>query len=348
MGKKGKAWMWRETTQHERNLKIWHEELDDFVPQNVLDFHVHVFNGATLPADQTYSAAGHLIGKYDFDDLRKDLAETYPGRQTYAACFGFPNVEYDRAENNRYVAEGCDGKRLFALRLIDSADDPDQVRKDVIESGFVGFKPYLNYVRKQDPNQVEISEMLGDELMSIANELGLIVMLHIPRTRRLADPVNQTQIVELCQRYPGAKIVLAHIGRAYFLKNVLGNLDGLKDLANLYVDLAMLNNWEVLEHTFSVFPQDRILYGSDTPIALAPGKSVEINDQYTYVTPVPWHLSISDDRQKLVFTSFLYEELRAIKKAVQRLALGREFVEGLFFGNGMQLLAGALKEKGSA
>ncbi len=337
--------MWRETTQHQRNLKIWNEELAGFVPGNVLDFHVHVFNAATLPTDQTYSAAGHLIRKYDFDDLCKDLAETYPGRQTYAACFGSPNVEYDRTENNRYVAQGCDGKRLFALRLIDPADDPDEVRKDVIESGFVGFKPYLNYVRKEDPNQVEINEMLPGELMSIADELGLIVMLHIPRARRLADPVNQAQIVELCRRYPGAKIVLAHIGRAYFLKNVLGNLDDLKDCVNLYVDLAMLNNWEVLEHTFSVFRPDRILYGTDAPIALAPGKSVEINDQYTYVTPVPWNLSISDDHQKLVFTSFLYEELRAIKKAVQRLALGREFVEGLFFGNGMKLLASTLSQE---
>src|SRR5581483_9959331 len=110
-------------------------------------------------------------------------------------------------------------------------------------------------------------------------------MLHIPRRARLADPLNQRQIVELCTRYPRARIVLAHIGRAYYYKNVVGHLDALRDLPNLYYDLAMVNHWEVMEYAFQKLDQHKILYGSDIPIALAPGKSVEINDQYTYVTP---------------------------------------------------------------
>jgi glutamate-1-semialdehyde 2,1-aminomutase len=144
--------------------------------------------------------------------------------------------------------------------------------------------------------------------------------------------------VELCGRYPKARIVLAHIGRAYYLKNILEGLPPVKDLPNLYFDLAMLNHREVLEHLFREVDASRILYGTDTPIAIAPGKSVEINDQYTYVTPVPWDLSISDDHRKLVFTSFLYEELRAIRKAVERLSLSREWVRGLFYDNGARLL----------
>ena len=83
---------------------------------------------------------------------------------------------------------------------------------------------------------------------------------------------------------------------------------------------------------------ESILFGTDIPIALAPGKSIEINDQYTYVTPGPWPLSISDAHGRLVFTSFLYEELRAIKKAVRRLRLADQFVEGIFYTNGIQLL----------
>ena len=165
-------------------------------------------------------------------------------------------------------------------------------------------------------------------------------MLHIPRRQRLADPVNQRQIVELCERYPRAQIVLAHVGRAYFLKNIVGSLDRLKDLPNLYYDLAMLNNWEVLERLFDTVAPDKILYATDAPIAVAPGKSVEINDQYTYVTPVPWRLAISDDHGKLVFTSFLYEELRAIKKAVERTGKDERFVRGVFCENGMRLLRG--------
>jgi len=330
--------MWRETTKHERNLRIWREEFEDFIPERVLDFHVHIWNRASLPDGKTFSCGGQEVGEYGFNDLRRDLAEVYPGRQVSAACFGLPFPEYNREENNRYVASNCDRKRLFALRLIDPAEDPAAVRKDVIEQGFVGFKPYPNYVRKADINLVEIHEMLPNGLMQVADELGLIVMLHIPRKARLADPLNQRQIVELCKAWPRARIILAHIGRSYYLKGITGQLDALKGLPNLYYDLAMLANADVLEYAFRTLPHERLLYGSDAPIALAPGHSVEINNQYTYVTPVPWELSISDNRGKLVFTSFLYEGLRAIKKAVSRVGLPRSFVEGLFHDHGLQLL----------
>ena len=331
--------MWRETTKQERNRILFYEELDDFLPEKILDFHVHLFDEGVVPAGEMFSCSGHPITHYDRKELERDLEETYPGRETYAVCFGFPEVRYNRKENNETLAQACDRRRFFPLRLFDPAmDDPATLLEDLVSHRFFGIKPYPNYVRKANINEVCIHEMLPAWVMEIINDKHLAVMLHIPRKGRLADPLNQQQIMELCERYPHARIILAHIGRAYFLKNVIGNLEVVKCYPNLYVDLAMLNHWEVLEYTFSQVPHEKILYGTDIPLALAPGKSVEINDQYTYVTPVPWELSISDDHQKLAFTSFLYEELRAVKKAVERLHLKQVFKQKLFFENGMWLL----------
>ncbi len=331
--------MWRETTKYDRNRVIFEEEFAAFLPERILDFHVHVYNEGVVPAFDPFPCGGHPTTRYDYDDLAQDLAECFPGRETYAVCFGLPIVGYDRVRNNDYLATASDRKRFFPLRLVDPHEDtPETLRYDLESGAFYGLKPYPDYVRKENVNEAEIHEMLPAWAMEIANAQELIIMLHIPRKGRLADPVNQRQIVELCATYPRAKVVLAHIGRAYYLKNVLGNLRELKDIPNLYFDLAMVNHWEVMEHLFENVPVERILYGSDVPIALAPGKSVEINDQYTYVTPVPWSLSISDNHDKLAFTSFLYEELRAIQHAVRRMDLGSEFVEALFFGSGMRLI----------
>ncbi len=331
--------MWKETTLQERNRIVFQEDLDAFLPDTILDFHVHAFNQNSIPAGETFSCAGHPIREYTLKELKTDLDNVYPGRKTQAVCFGFPEVEYNREENNRYLEEGCDRESFYPLRLFDPlTDTPESLRDDLNRGNFFGLKPYPDYVRKSNLNEVEIHEMLPAWAMEIVNDRGAIVMLHIPRAARLADPLNQRQIVELAERYPNARIVLAHIGRAYYLRNVLGNLDALKEFPNLFFDLAMVNHWEVMEHLFQTIPMERILYGTDIPLALAPGKSVEINDQYTYVTPVPWKLSISDDHRKIRFTSFLYEELRAIKKAAQRLNLDRNFVEGLFYRNGMRLL----------
>jgi len=330
--------MWRETTRHARNLRIFREELDGWLPARILDFHVHVFNPATLRGRRTWSCAGHPIRKYGFAELRRDLAELYPGRRTAAVCFGFPDRAFDLAANNRYVAAGADGRRFLALRLFDPNEDPAAVRRELSGGRYLGIKPYLNYVRGKPVNDIEIPDMLPDWAMRILDDLGQIVLLHIPRKARLADPVNQEQLVELCQRWPRARIVLAHVGRAYYLKCALGNLERLKRLPNLWYDLAMVSNPEVLEHVFATVPPDKLLYATDMPISVAPGKSVEINDQYSYITPAPWELSIHDTSGKIVYTSFVYEELRGIRKAVERLGLGGKFLRGVFFENGMRLL----------
>ncbi len=144
--------------------------------------------------------------------------------------------------------------------------------------------------------------------------------------------------MELAKNYPNATIILAHIGRAYYLSNIVGHLTDISSFENIYCDVSMINHWEVLEYLFQHFELKRLLYGTDLPIAICGGKSIEINDQYTYVTSKPWFLSISDDHGKLVFTSFIYEQIRAIKKAVARTKLDQEFIDALFYKNGLNLI----------
>lgn len=331
--------MWKETTEHERNRRIFEEELDPFLPAEILDFHTHVFPRGAVPAGETFSCGGHPISSYDLAELAADLDRVYPGRTSSAVCFGLPFPRYDRAGTDSYLARECDRRRFFPLRLLDPLEDtPEALERDLSSGRFLGVKPYPDFVRKPDLGAVEIPEMLPSWAMEVVDRLGLIAMLHIPRRGRLADPLNRRQIAELCEAYPRSRIVLAHLGRSYFLKGALGHIEPLAALPNLWFDLAMVGNADVLEHCFGKIDGAKLLYGTDIPIALAPGKCVEINDQYSYVTPVAWELSISDDHRKLVFTSFLYEELRAIRKAVERLGLSRSWVEGLFCGNGRRLL----------
>ncbi len=338
--------MWRETTKHDRNLKIFREEFDDFLPERIVDFHVHAGSAQSLGAAGGVSAGGHWLTEYRLETLARDLAELYPGREIRAVCFGFPKRDGDLAAGNAYLAQACamdcaEGRprRFYPLRLFDPNEtDRAAVRRELENGGFWGVKPYPAYAAGSDPEDVEIRDMLPDWILEIVQDLGRIVMLHLPRRGRLADPVNRRQLAEICRDFPRARIVLAHAGRAYFLRAIVGHLEPLCRFDNLWFDLEMLNHWEVLEHLFAHARQDRVLYATDTPIALAPGKSVEINDQYTYVTPVPWELSICDSQGRIRFASFAYEELRAIKRAVWRLGLGADFVEDLMWRNGTRLL----------
>lgn len=181
--------------------------------------------------------------------------------------------------------------------------------------------------------------MLPAGQMQVADDRGLAMTLHIPRQERLADPVNQTQMVELCRRYPNVRIIFAHIGRAYYLSNIIGFMDRIAACPNAYLDTAMVNHEGVLEYAFRNFPRDRILFGSDAPIAFLYGKSVEINNQYAYLMGEDYAIgtSIYDDDHAVVFTSFFYEQLRGIKLAAERAGLSRGEIEDLFFNNASHL-----------
>jgi hypothetical protein len=188
--------------------------------------------------------------------------------------------------------------------------------------------------------------MLPAEQMELANEKGLIITLHIPRPGRLGDPVNQKQMVELCRNYPNVKIIFAHIGRAYYLNNVIGNLDGIADCPNAYIDTAMVSHEGILEYTFRNFPRERILFGSDAPIALLKGKSVEINNQYAYLMGEDYRIGtvIYDADKAVKFTTFYYEQLRGLKLASQRAGLSKYEIENMFFDSAFNLFKSTAEE----
>jgi len=329
--------MWRETTKHARNLTIFNNELHDFLPAKMLDFHVHCYDERVPPQEITFNTLDRKLEHYLVSELAQDAGELYPGRDFSAVCFGYPSEEVDIALNNAYILEACDGQQFFPFRLIRPTETAEALDRDLSAHPWRGIKPYLNFVDKPK-GEIEIFDMMPHHLLEVLDAHRMLLTLHIPRGQRLADPVNQRQIVEMAKRYPNVTIILAHIGRAYYVSNVVGYLDDLRPLDNVYFDTTMVCNWEVLEYTFQQIQPHKLLYGTDIPLALAPGTSVEINNQYTYISPNPSDLSIGDDHHKLVFTSFVYEQLRAIKKAVTRCKLPRGFVEDLFYGNGMRLL----------
>jgi hypothetical protein len=340
---------WNEPNERDYNRRIFDEELNDFLPAKIFDAHVHIAGPGNIPAGQPYMCGGVPVTTYTYDDLAHDHALVFPGRATGALCFGFPVPTYDTAGSNGYVGGAADFRRFFPLRLLDPLrDTAATVAADLDRYGFLGLKPYPDFARPTDIPNAEIPEMLPDWAMAMMHERRLLVMLHIPRPGRLEDPLNRRQIRELCARWPAAKIILAHSGRAYYRRGIVGLLDGLRELPNLYFDVATMQHWEVLAYLFREVATEKLLFGSDIPIGLAQGKAVEINHQYSYVTPRPWSLGLCDERSRLKFTSFLNEELRALRQAAEAAQWSRAQIGAFFHDNARALVeeaAGRTKGK---
>jgi hypothetical protein len=328
--------------------QVWQEELNPFLPLRIFDAHVHLFASGCLQPGSRFppkSIYGKFGNQFTLQQHLDWSAAWLPGRTLGLCHFGHPSPVADLEASAKYSGAISDCRQRFGLSLVAPWESAETVRQRILTHRLAGYKAYLDFVRDKPKSEITIHDMLPAGQMRVADEMGLAITLHIPRAARLADPLNQRQMVELCRNYPNAKIIFAHIGRAYFLKNVVGFLDRIADCPNAFVDTAMVNHEGVLEYTFRNFPRDRILFGSDAPVAWLRGKSVEVNNQYAYLMGEDYEIgtSIHDRHCTLCFTTFFYEQLRGIRLAAERTRLSAVEIENVFFNNAMKLFSAVVK-----
>ena len=296
--------------------RIYREELAPFLPPRIFDAHVHIFRKGYFPPEfafKPHSVYHKFGGEFPIELWRELMAEVLPGREVWCNCFSAPHTEVDRDR-----LPEADGRTEFAMALVSPADSAEAMARRIEAAGAVGVKPYLNFAADfygKPANEVEIRDMLTPEQLAYLNEKRLAVTLHIPRPGRFADPFNQRQMAGLCEKYPRVKFIFAHIGRAYFMPNSReSNIGELAQFPNAFFDTAMVNSTDILRYTFDHFPAGRVLFGTDSPIALLRGKSIEINNQYAYLMGEDYAIgtAIYDAGHAVEFTSFFYEQLRAV------------------------------------
>ena len=330
---------------------IYENELKGFLPPRLFDAHVHVFDKGsfsedyTLPSNHCYHKVG---GDFSLELYCEYMGRMLPDQTVYCNSFGSPDLETNREAAAVYTGAVSDNNKFFGMALVSPKDTIENVRRRIEANHLIGYKPYLNFVDWKQAKDITIFDMLTEEQMEYADAEGLVITLHIPRPGRLADPVNQKQMVELCQKYPNTQIVFAHIGRAYYMKNIVGWLADIATCPNAWLDTAMVNNEAILEYAFNNFPRERILFGSDAPIALLRGKSVEINNSYAYLMGEDYMIgsALYDPNSNINFTTFFYEQLRGVKLASERAQLSGGEIENILFSNAFNLFSATANKKG--
>ncbi|MFB3902916.1 MAG: amidohydrolase family protein [Acidobacteriota bacterium] len=326
--------------------------LDSFLPKKVVDVHTHVWLARFRAAgDHTDRAVSwpHLVAA---ENPVEDLLETYklmmPGREVIPVIFGMTLVPADDLEaGNRYVADCAARHNLPGLIFANPRWSAEEFEQRIVAGGFLGAKVYLTW---SDPalagDQIQIYDFLPPHQLEALDRRGWIIMLHIPRSGRLKDPVNLRQLCEIDQQYPDAKVIVAHVGRAYCPEDVGEAFGVLAGTRNLYFDISANTNAEVFEHLIRAVGPRRILFGSDLPIVRM--RMRRICDNGTYVNLVPRGLygDVSGDENmrevdaaeagRLSF--FLYEEIDAFRRASERAGLGRGDVEDVFCNNALRML----------
>ena len=168
-------------------------------------------------------------------------------------------------------------------------------------------------------------------------------MLHIPRDGRLKDKVNIAQLMEIEEKYPNIKLVVAHIGRAYAKEDIGDAFDILGKTKNMYFDFTANVCDDAIKACIEAVGTKRLIFGSDLPVAIMRMYRIVENGVYYNVVPRGLygdvegepHMRESDETD---ITIMMYEQMRALKRVAADLKLRDKDVEDILNNNARGLL----------
>ena len=322
--------------------KVWEEELCNFLPDKIFDAHMHIWEPGTRKGGQKGCVTWTSIVAPDmtYENMVKTYSKVFPGKQVKQLIMASPLC--DLKLGNDYALKCAKQYGHPALYCTNWDTDEAEIF-EALKNGFCGIKPYQNNSPSYIPAaEVRIFDFLTPRQLEFMDKIHGTVILHIPRNLRLRDPINLAQLMEIDEKYPNAKVIVAHVGRAYIPSDVGDAFEILKHTKNLYFDFSANTSDFAMQKMFEAISTDRILFGTDMPFSKMRMYRIEENGTYVNVVPRGRYGDVSKDphmkeSDETEITTFVYEELRAFKRAATAVGLTRDDVEKLMYKNAEKL-----------
>lgn len=327
-------------------MDYYRREIAPVLPPKVLDFHAHTWDAANWkerPWDTDKAGGKYMVTDeyYPPEQLLRDGQDCFPDREYHAVAFGYPTPAVDWEKDTAYVAAAGRKHANIHPLLVAGPDlgvSRERYERALKEGGFHGFKVFLNWYGDNYGNK-RIEEMFGPDEIALANERRLVLVLHVPRSGRLADPEIQAGVRWLSRECPGGQIVLAHCGRCYLPAEMKAAVGCLRDLPNVWMDTSMVMDPVALQLALNAIGPERLLFATDFPPARMWGRRVRVKDHWVDV--------VLDGYPESAFRvgsaginagSMVWEMVLAIRWAAELTGISAKATRGIFWDNGMGLL----------
>ena len=329
-----------ELTNYDR--EVYENEIKDFVPNKIIDAHTHVYPESVKRTKEIIYWPDRVAVDNTIEDIIQTYKDLFPGKEVVPVIFSTVKCIHEKA--NAYCSEASKKYNYPALFLTDYGMSAEYLEEQVVKGGFKGLKPYFyNCKPGIDPREAGIYDYLPHSHLEVANKLGLTCILHISKEERLKNKQNLHDLMEIEQKYPNVKLVVAHIGRAYAPEDIGDAFETLKHSKNMMFDFCANTLSEAITKCIEAVGTKRVLYGTDLPIAKMRMKRVVENGYYVNIVPRGLygdltnaaHMRETDDTSKM--TNFTYEIIRAFKQTAKDLTLTKQDVEDIMYLNAKKL-----------
>ena len=319
-------YVWAEVD--EIDLDLWNRYLADFVPPDAFDAHAHLWRVADLGTPTPVLAAAGLdvVTRKIYDER---LSMWMPDRcPTGGLFFPFPTRKLDVEGANRHLADEMKADpNSRGLMIVTPRQVPAEVEQQVIDDGFIGFKVYHLFAEREDTFNAPTEEFIPEWAWEIAQQHGLVIMLHMVLPRALAEPQNQNYIREHCEKYPNAKLILAHAARGFCGKHTVEGIESIRGLDNVFFDTSAACEPAAFEAILKVFGPTRLLFGADFCVTEMRSRCVDLGDDFLWLDEIRADFSKARSAKP---TLLGIESLLALRQACQNQNLDATDIEEVF------------------
>ncbi|MCP4785586.1 MAG: aminotransferase class III-fold pyridoxal phosphate-dependent enzyme [Fuerstiella sp.] len=323
-------------TVNEDDLAIFNRHLKDFVPPDSFDAHAHLWRVADLgtPTPSLAAAGPAEVTRAVYDErITGWMPERCP---TGGLFFPFPtrHMNVDGA-NGFLAAQMKPDPNSRGLMIVTPQQDAAVVERQVVDDGFVGFKVYHLFAARQDTLFAPTEEFIPKWAWEIAAQRGLVIMLHMVRPRALAEPANQIYIRQYCERFPNARLILAHAARGFCGRHTVEGIESLRGLDNVFFDTSAVCEPEAFEAILKTFGPTRLFFGADFCVTEMRSRCVSLADGFLWLD----ELRPDYSRSRFAGPTLLgIESLLALKQACTNQHLTDGDVEEVFCFGARRLL----------
>ena len=318
------------------DVELFNRELRSFVPPDAFDAHAHLWRNIDL-GNSPSPLADAGPPEATLAVYKERMSMWMPGRSpTGGLFFAYPTRSLDVVGANRFLADQMKTDlNSRGLMILTPRQDPTDVEQQILNDGFAGFKVYHVFADRTDTMNASSEDFIPEWGWELANQHRLAITLHMVLPRALAEPENQSYIRQHCERYPKAKLILAHAARGFCGRHTTEGIDSLQGLDNVFFDTSAICEPEAFEAILKVFGPTRLLFGSDFCVTEMRSRCVNLADGFL------WLESLNPDYSRSRFaqpTLLGLESLLALKRACTNQHLNDSDVEEVFCRAARRLL----------
>jgi len=307
------------------------------LPRRLFDVHMHLYRTCDIDPRPAFLRAGPAAAGLT---VWREHIGGQVGRKRLvgALCTPFPSKRGDMNAANRFVLDALKNRKNFRATILVS---PASTRADTeaavaANPRIIGFKPYHLLAAGKDTFQCDLNDFLPEWVWQVADEHGLLILLHMVKDGALADPANRKDIRYLCEKYPNARLVLAHAARGFHAPNTISGIAGLRGLENVWFDTSAVCEAAAIRAILDEFGPRRVMWGTDFPVSQQRGRTVTLGSGFAWITTdqVQWNNVSYFGKPVLVGL----ESTKAALDAADMMGLNDEDLRDIFCDNALRLL----------